>query len=187
MKYAGGLIFCLVVSAASLFAQPNIPAVDKSGMDMSFYPVNYPILKIQDKLSGPLIARVIYSRPHKNGRSVFGELLHYGDLWRLGANEATEIELFKDVKINGTALKKGRYTLYCLPTPEKWTIIFNRETDTWGAFKYDSTKDVLRATVPVVKQKEPLEVFSIWFEKTSTGADMLMAWDHELARLPLHF
>jgi len=80
-------------------------------MDMSYYPNGYPVLKIQDKITEPLIARVIYSRPQKNGRVIFGELLEYGKVWRLGANEATEIEFFKDVKNNNKKKKKGRYTM----------------------------------------------------------------------------
>ncbi len=64
-------------------------------MDMSYYPVNYPILKIQDKVTEPLVMRVIYSRPQLNGRKIFGELQAYGQVWRLGANEATEIEFLK--------------------------------------------------------------------------------------------
>ena len=79
-------------------------------MDMSYYPNRYPVLKIQDKVTEPLVARVIYSRPQKNGRVIFGELIDYGKVWRLGANEATEIEFFTDVKINEIKIKKGRYT-----------------------------------------------------------------------------
>ena len=96
---------------------------------MSYYPVNFPILKIQNKALEPLVMRVVYSRPQLNGRKVFGGLQEYGDVWRLGANEATEIEFFKDVKINNRKIKKGRYTLYAIPFPDKWTLIINRETD----------------------------------------------------------
>ena len=67
-------------------------------MDMAYYPVNYPVLKIQDKLTESLAARVIYSRPQKAGRTIFGSLVKYGEVWRLGANEATEIEFFKNCK-----------------------------------------------------------------------------------------
>src|SRR6188768_1347381 len=110
-------------------AQSKLPPVDKSPMDMSYYPNGYPVLKIQDKATEPLVARVIFSRPAKNGRTIFGELLEYGKVWRLGANEATEIEFFQNVKIGTTKIKKGRYTMYCIPFAEKWTIIINKETD----------------------------------------------------------
>lgn len=166
-------------------AQSIAPAVDKSPMDMSYYPAEYPVLKIQDKATEPLVARVIYSRPQKKGRKVFGDLVAYGQVWRLGANEATEIEFFKDVKIDNKKLKKGRYTIYALVDTGKWTIILNKETDTWGAFKYDSSKDVLRAAVPVQKSTANMEIFSMAFEKSRTGADLVMNWDDVLVRLPI--
>ena len=151
---------------------------------MSYYPVNYPVLKIQDKVSEPLIARVVYSRPQKRGRKLFGDLVTYGEVWRLGANEATEVEFFRDVKIDNKLVKKGRYTLYALVNEDKWTFIFNKETDTWGAFRYDSTKDVLRTTVPVDKQDTITEAFSIAFQKAQKGADIVITWDDVLVRLP---
>ena len=82
---------------------------------------------------------------------IFGDLLEFGKIWRLGANEATEIEFFQHVKINGTKIKKGRYTMYCIPNASTWTIIINKETDTWGSFKYNEKKDIVRAEVPVQK------------------------------------
>src|SRR4051812_36369771 len=81
----------LVICCLAGTAQTKLPPVDKSPMDMSYYPNSYPVLKIQDKITEPLVARVIYSRPQKNGRTIFGELLEYGQVWRLGANEASEI------------------------------------------------------------------------------------------------
>ncbi|GAC1429997.1 MAG: hypothetical protein NVSMB7_06480 [Chitinophagaceae bacterium] len=154
-------------------------------MDMSYYPVNYPILRIQDKATDPLIARLIYSRPQRNGRNVFGELLEYNKVWRLGANEATEIEFFKDMLVNGKVVPKGKYTMYAIPAEEKWTMIINKETDIWGAFKYDSGKDIIRTDVAVQKQAEPLEAFTMFFEKTASGFVLTAAWDTALVSLPL--
>jgi hypothetical protein len=161
--------------------------LDNSPLDMSYYPVDYPVLKIQDKINEPLIARVVYSRPQKRGRKLFGELINYGEVWRLGANEATEIEFFKDVKIDNKLIKKGRYTLYALVNEDKWILIFNKETDTWGAFRYDPGKDILRVTVPVEKQDSVIEAFSIAFQKAQKGADMVITWDEVLVRLPFSF
>src|SRR5450755_3357085 len=145
-------------------AQIKLPPVDKSPMDMSYYPNGYPVLKIQDKLTEPLVARVIFSRPQMNGRTIFGDLQEYGKVWRLGANEATEIEFFKDVKINGRKIKKGRYTLYAIPFQDKWTLIVNTETDIWGSFRYDQSKDILRTDVPVIKNAIT-EAMTIIFDK----------------------
>jgi len=164
---------------------PLQPSLDSSPLAMSYYPVDYPVLKIQDKVNEPLIARVVYSRPQKRGRKLFGELVNYGQVWRLGANEATEIEFFRDVKVDGKLIKKGRYTLYALVDPDKWTIIFNKETDTWGAFRYDSSKDVLRVSEPVEKQSGITEVFSIAFRKAGKGAELSFSWDDVLVKLPV--
>ena len=153
---------------------------------MSYYPSNYPILKIQNKATEPLIARVIYGRPQKDGRNIFGELEPYGKVWRLGANEATEIEFYKDLSFGGKKIKKGRYTLYALLNADKWTIILNKDTDTWGAFKYDAAKDIARIDASVQKQAEPTEIFTIVFEKnTNSSANMIIAWDDVLIKVPL--
>lgn len=161
------------------------PAVDKSPMDMSYFPADYPILKTQNKAPTPLIARVIYSRPQKDNRIIFGQLVEYGKVWRLGANEATEIEFFKDVTIAGKKVLKGRYTVYAIPTETKWTLILNKDTDTWGAFVYDDKKDVLRTDVPVQPLNTPVDIFSISFNKTDKGMDLFIAWDHASVTLPI--
>jgi len=178
------VLVAFILGAGICQAQVKIPPVDKSPMDMSYYPANYPVLKVQNKATEPLLAKVIYSRPQKNGRVVFGELVEYGKVWRLGANEATEIDLFKDAKIGGNKLKKGKYTVFAIPYQDKWIIIFNKDTDVWGAFQYDSKKDVLRIDVKPEKITEIAESFSIVFEKNSTGANMVIAWDDTAAKIP---
>jgi len=172
----------------SLLAQnSNIPSVDKSPMDMAYYPANYPVLKIQDKLTETLAARVVYSRPQKAGRTIFGSLVKYGEVWRLGANEATEIEFFKNVKIGGKKINKGRYTLYAIANENSWTIIVNKETDTWGSFKYDKAKDVVRTEVSVQKINMSIESLSMLFEKATGGYNLIIAWDNVKVALPITF
>jgi hypothetical protein len=186
MRYLLSIIIMLAVCSTAT-AQAKLPPVDKSPMDMCYFPVGYPVLKIQDKANEPLVARVVYSRPQKNGRAIFGDLLEYGQVWRLGANEATEIEFFLPVKIGGVKIKKGRYTLYCIPYADKWTIIVNRDTDTWGSFKYDQAKDVVRTDVPVYKNGEALESFAMAFEKAASGANLMVGWDNIRVSLPIIF
>ena len=173
-------------SATSVPVQPvKVPALDKSPMDMSYFPADYPILKTQNKATVAPVARVVYSRPQKDNRAIFGQLVEYNKVWRLGANEATEIEFFKDVTIAGKKITKGRYTLYAIPTETKWTLILNKDTDTWGAFVYDEKKDVLRTTVPVQILPEPVEAFSMNFNKTDKGMDLFIAWDTVSVSLPI--
>ncbi len=174
-------------SSVSVLGQTKFSAVDKSPLDIAYYPDNYPVLKIQDKATEPLAARVIYSRPQKNGRVIFGELVEYGKVWRLGANEATEIEFFKNARVGGTKIKKGKYTLYCIPNIDTWTLILNKDTDTWGAFKYNQAKDIVRFDVPVKKGADIIEAFSMNFEKTITGVNLQIGWDSIRVALPVIF
>ena len=184
MKYL--LVACCIMFSTVAFAQTNIPSLDKSPVDIAYFPVNFPLLKIQDKATEPLVARVIYSRPQKNGRTIFGELLEYGNLWRLGANEATEIEFYQNVTIKNVKIKKGRYTLYSIPSEEKWTIVLNKETDTWGSFKYDEKKDMVRTDVPVQAVAQLSEAFFIFFEKINSSSFNLVAgWDNVKVSLPI--
>ena len=187
MKRLFLVLTIIYFSITGVFAQSKLPPLDKSPMDMSYCPNGYPVLKIQDKITDPLVARLIYSRPQKNGRVIFGELVEYGKVWRLGANEATEIDLYQTVRINGKKVKKGRYTLYCIPYTEKWTIIINKETDTWGAFKYDETKDLLRVDIPVQKQTDIIDAFVMAFDKTATGSNLIIAWDDVKVTLPIAY
>ncbi len=183
MKYL--LSLCLIFAAFAAQAQPKPTELDKSILDMSYWPTNYPILKISGKAKDMPMARVIYSRPLKNNRVIFGGIQKYNELWRLGANESTEIEFFTNVKIGGKAVVKGRYTLYCIPTENKWTIILNKDNYSWGHYAYDIKKDVLRTEIDVEKNTSIVEAYTMYFEETKTGANLLMFWDDKKAVLPI--
>jgi hypothetical protein len=154
----------------------NTVNLDKSPLDMSYYPVEYPKLKMTGTTREDLVARVIYSRPKQEGRKIFGHVLKFGSIWRLGANEATEIEFFKDVTIQKRLVRKNRYVVYCIPYEDRWTIILNNDLFTWG-LKIDSKKDVFKFDVPVVKTSYPLEYFTMSFETADPGINLVMAWD----------
>ena len=160
--------------------------MDKSPMDMSYYPVDYPKLKMSGNIKEPLIARVIYSRPQKDGRMIFGQVLKYGAIWRLGANEATEIEFFKNVTINNQKVAKGRYVLYCIPFQDKWTLVLNGDLFVWG-LKIDTTKDAYKFEIPISNAHSPLEVFTMDFQKTEQGMQLDMGWDSVRAALPIKY
>lgn len=161
--------------------------IDTSPMDMCYFPVDFPKLKFNpdNNISTPK-ARLIYSRPHLQGRHIFHEVLKYGEPWRLGANEATELQLFNNALIQGKPIKAGRYTLYCIPQQKEWTIVFNNNTDSWG-LQQDATKDLARFTVPVEEKNQSLEYFTMVFENAKEGANLLMAWDNVEVRLPISF
>jgi len=159
---------------------------DISPMDMSYFPVDYPQSKIQGGGTEPPKARVIYSRPHLGGRRLFQNLLSYNEPWRLGANEATEIDLYKDATIQGKKIKAGRYILYCIPEKEKWTIVLNGNIDSWGLHP-DTSQDIARFQIPITTTTSSLEYFTMYFKQLNAGAELVMAWDYLEARLPMSF
>ncbi len=168
-------------------------SIDKSPMDMSYFPKDYPKEKMTVSNLEKLVARVIYSRPQKDGRSIFVDstvtqhyIQHYGKEWRLGANEATEIEFFKPVTIAGKQFAKGRYVLYCIPFPDKWKIIFNSNLFSWG-LHMDKTKDIAEIELPVTRSNTELEFFTIVFQNASYGCDMVMSWGNIKVTMPISF
>jgi len=179
--FLAGALFISITT----IAQSSLPAVDISPLDMSYYPLRYPNLKAQDRITEPLTARVIYSRPKKEGRTIFGGLVEYGKLWRLGANEATEIEFYIPVMIGGKKIAKGRYTLYAIVNEKSWTFIMNKETDIWGSFKYSQAKDVVRLDSPVQTLSEPAEYLAMFFEKENSTINLIVAWENIKVVLPI--
>lgn len=168
-------------------AQQKPTDLDKSPMDMSYWPSNFPMLKLSGKASGEPYARVIYGRPQKNGRTLFGDIVQYNTIWRLGANEATEIEFFVPVKIDGKLVPKGRYTLYSIPNESNWILILNTDNFSWGNFSYNAKKDLLRVQVPVIKTMDTTEAFTLYFEETNLGAGLIILWDQVKVMLPISF
>lgn len=178
------LILLLFVLAGQLvMAQPKVTELDKSPMDVSYFPANFPLLKLKGQANGEPLARIIYSRPQKKGRSIFGEEVKYNEVWRLGANEATEIEFFKNATVGGKKVPKGRYTMYCIPTEKKWTLIFNKDNYSWGSFNYKSDKDVVRVDAPVQQTTEPVEALTIYFSDNA----LTFLWDTAKVLLPVSF
>lgn len=88
-----------------------------------------------------------YHGPLAKGRTIWGELVPYNEVWRAGANENTTISFSSDVKIEGKPLAAGTYGLHMIPTTGEWTIIFSKNADAWGSFFYDEKEDALRVKV----------------------------------------
>jgi hypothetical protein len=159
--------------------------LDKSPLDFSYYPNNFPTNKLSSKNKEILIARLIYSRPQKNGRVIFGNLVEYGKVWRFGANESAEIEFYQKVKMGNSIIEKGRYSIFCIPETNNWTIILNRDLNNWGNFNYKSYNDLTKLKVPVIETNQTVEAFSIYFQKTNTKTfNMVVAWDNLIVAVP---
>ncbi len=156
---------------ALLFVSAAAQAQDKMPEDKSKRPS--PPATASAVVNGTTVT-IDYSRPSLKGRKAFGTLEPYGKVWRTGANEATTFAVDKPVKINGKALPAGKYALFTIPTATTWTVIFNKVSNQWGAFKYKEADDALRVTVPAKKLAAPVEVFDITVDKAGKVA---MKWD----------
>ena len=170
-----------------------ILSIDKSPMDMSYFPDDYPKQKMITPNMGNPVARVIYSRPQKKGRIIFADstetktvIQRYGQDWRLGANEATEIEFFKPVSISGKKLAAGRYIMYCIPYAGKWKIIFNANLYSWG-LHVDKTKDLNEIELQVIKNNVEIEYFTMLFQNSTYGCELVMAWGDIKVVMPVSF
>ncbi|MBP2832179.1 DUF2911 domain-containing protein [Aquimarina sp. U1-2] len=129
--------------------------------------------------------KVVYSRPQKKGREIFGNIVKNDKVWRTGADEATEIKFFEDVKMGDQNIEAGTYSLFTIPGEKEWTIIINSDLDSWGAYTYDKSKDVARIKVPASSGDE-LEVFSIAFNKVDKGYHMILGWDTTRVEVPFY-
>jgi hypothetical protein len=132
--------------------------------------------------------KITYCQPRKRGRDIFGKLVPYGEVWRTGANEATEITLTKDIFINGTLLVAGTYSLFTIPEKDKWIIILNKDLGLWGAYNYNYKLDVLRFERPtMLTGNEVIEAFTIQFDQHNSVADLLLLWDTTKISIPIQF
>lgn len=122
---------------------------------------------------GGVDIKIDYSSPAVKGRTIWGDLEPYGEVWRTGANEATTIEISQDVKIEGQTLAAGRYAVFTIPNPDEWTVIFNKEADQWGDYNYDESKDALRVEVSPTNLEEKFE--RLEFEVRE--GDIALRWD----------
>lgn len=158
--------------------------LDKSPLDITYYPPEYPKLKMIGKAASLPVFRVIYSRPQKNGRKIFGSVVKYGEHWRLGANEATEIEFFEPVIIQQVRVPQGRYVLYCIPQLVEWTLILNSDLYSWGLV-IDAAKDIFKFTIPTIPATTPIEAFTMETEESKEGALLWIGWDDTKVVLPI--
>jgi hypothetical protein len=128
--------------------------------------------------------KVTYGQPSKRDRVIFGELVPYGQVWRAGANEATEITFAKDATVAGKPVKAGTYTLFTIPTESEWTIILNPELKQWGAYGYDKIKDknALEAKVPSKKTDGMVEKLTYTFDGNN---NMIIEWEQTRVEVPI--
>jgi len=121
---------------------------------------------------------ITYSRPGVKGRAIWGSLVPYNQVWRVGANEATIFSVSDDVLVEGQKLAKGTYSFHAIPTSEAWTVIFNKVAEQWGSYSYKPEEDALRVTV---KSRKGAFVERMRFsveEMTDSTAAVVLAWEN---------
>jgi len=133
--------------------------------------------------------KIVYGQPYKHNRDIFGNLVPYDEVWRTGANEATELTTTQPILFGGQRLEAGTYALFTIPHKEgDWTVILNDELGQWGAFNYKKPNDVLRVSAPVQQQKATVEALTIEFsEVEENSTDIIISWDQTLVKIPVTF
>ncbi len=184
------LLLCLCLLFTFKSQAQTFRGIDKSPMDMAYYPDDYAHDRkfAPDKIKGETAkVRVIYSRPALKGRAL-GDLVPTGKVWRVGANEASEIKFYEDATIMGKKVKAGTYALLGQANEQDFTIILSSDVDQWGAYSYDPKYDVLRVNAPLKEISEPVENFAIQFAK-GDGKEVLMrmAWGNAMVEVPMVF
>jgi len=163
MKQVFTFIFALL--ALTVLAQPELPQASPTAT-----------LKQNVGLSE---VEITYSRPGMKGRTIFGDLVPYDELWRTGANKATAITLSSEATIGGKKVPAGSYSIFTIPGKTQWEVIINKETELWGTGGYNKEDDVARFMVKPTKLNSAVETFTIDFRKfTDAGCEIFMQWEN---------
>ncbi len=157
-----------------------------SGNAQNFnYPMASPRQVITQQFSVSQVT-VDYGRPSVRGRKIFGDLVPYGKIWRVGANEATNISFLQPVKVGGKAIKKGDYAIFVTPEAHQWTVVLNYDANAWGAYSYDPNENAIEFTVPVIQTKDLQESLEFSFESLSNDKlNLIIRWEYTKVEIPI--
>lgn len=146
-----------------------------------------PLATVEQQL-GLSTIKVVYSRPGVRGRKIIGDLVPYGRIWRVGANESTKFSVDTEVKILGNALAPGTYALYAFPGETKWEIVFHGNITHWGDGRkaYNPEEDIFRVEIIPEKLSEVQENFLITFDRMDHNSlDMIWQWEYTRITIPI--
>ncbi|MEL6625957.1 MAG: DUF2911 domain-containing protein [Bacteroidota bacterium] len=158
--------------STAAFAQ-EFPGLDKSPADIAKFVQN-----------GEVKIKVVYSRPQAKDREIYGNLVPTGKVWRTGANEATTITFYQDVKLGSTMIKAGEYALFSIYDGKQWTAVLNSQANQWGAYRMDPEKHVARFVAEIQDAPDFVEAFAIAFREVDGKAHMAMAWGDKMVEIP---
>lgn len=142
-------------------------------------PAPSPAAKLEQTV-GLTDVSIEYSRPSMKGRTIFGNLVPYGKLWRTGANKNTTVTFSDDVTIDGKTLKKGTYALYTKPGKDSWEVIFYSDANNWGPpQKWDNSKVAVSTTAKVETMPMKIETFTMSVDNlTNDSAVLGILWEN---------
>ena len=131
--------------------------------------------------------KIEYSRPSAKGRTIFGDVVPFGKVWRTGANSATKITFGEDVMVGGKELKAGTYAIYTMPDRNKWEVMFYKDLTMGGnVANYKTSDEVLRVSAPTIKLNDKVETFTMNMGNiTSTSATLDMMWENTHVSVPI--
>lgn len=176
MKKLFTLAIMMIASLTMVEAQ-KFADVDVSPMDAAIW---------RTARNTPAKAKLIYSRPMKKGREIWGSLVPYDKVWRTGANEAPEITFYEDVNFGGKDVKAGTYSLFVIPGKSEWTFILNNELNQWGSFQYNESNDVVRVKGTAGNNEAPIEAFSaIWENQDDGSVHLILGWGDKHGRVSI--
>ena len=165
------IAMCAVsILGLAVLSLPGVAQQDKSKRPS-------PPAKAECALAGGKSITVDYSSPRAKGRKVYGGLVPFGEVWRAGANEATTFVTTADLTVGGKTVPAGSYTIFTLPTADKWTLIISKKTGEWGIPYPGEADDLLRVDMKVSKLPSPVENFTISFDKAGAGCTMQLDWE----------
>ncbi len=174
----------MLLSTALIFGCTNN---DSSGEDGPSETRKSPIAIASIK-SNSTYVKVVYGQPYRRGRDIFGDLEPWGEVWRTGANEATEVTITEPILMGVEAISPGTYALFTIPEPDSFTVILNHELGQWGAFNYNPERDYKRMKFPVTELEDPVEAFTIEFsEPQYSTTTMFLKWGIVQVDIPIRF
>lgn len=162
-------------------------AVSVVGYSQIETPQPSPTAKMEQKV-GLTDVTLEYSRPSMRGRTIFGDLVPYGTLWRTGANANTTITFSDDVTVDGQTLKAGSYAIYTIPNEKSWDVIFYTDTNNWGTPQtWDDSKVAAKVTANVYAMPMKIDTFTMTFDHLSSGGATLgMLWENAYVGVPFN-
>tara|TARA_R110002126_G_scaffold1440_1_gene8256 strand:- start:2847 stop:3410 length:564 start_codon:yes stop_codon:yes gene_type:complete len=180
-RFSFFLFFSILLLSSCTQKKPNSPQDAPTGNRKS--PIAISSIKHENTY-----IKIVYGQPYRNGRTIFGEWEPYGEVWRAGANEATEITITEPVLMNMKVVDAGTYSLFTIPNEDSWTIILNNGLGQWGAFDYNEQLDAFRFEVSVKHLETPVEAFTIEFSDLHGSTTVMsLSWDVVKVEIPIRF